>query len=169
MKINRLKKIINYSLRGVRFVNIENIESGKNIQIGRFSVLQTWPQKNKKAPKLTIKDNVYIGNFCQISCADEIVIGENTTLGDNVFICDNYHGNNSINEIEKHPLERELYIKGTIHIGKNVLVGRNVCILSNVKIGNNVIIGANSVVTHDFDDNVVIAGSPARIIRKINK
>ena len=46
-------------------------------------------------------------------------------------------------------------------------IGGDVTVLSNVTIGNNVVIGAGSVVTKDVPDNVVVAGNPARVIRKV--
>lgn len=164
MKMNKIIKIFKYSIHGIKFIHMENITFGNNVSVGRMSAIQTWPkdyQINK--PELIIHDNVYIGNFCQISCVNRIEIGENTTLGDNVFITDNYHGKN--NEVNISPLKRKLYSKGGVSIGKNVLIGRNVCILANVKIGNGAIIGANSVVTHNVDANTVVAGCPAKKIR----
>ena len=168
MKINRIKKFFQYTIRGIRFVNIDNISIANNVSIGRLSLLQTWPQDNCVKPELIIKENVYIGNNCQISCMKKIEIEENTTLGDNVFITDNYHGNNRLSEINIHPLQRKLYSKGEVKIGKNVLVGRNVCILAGVSIGNGAVIGANSVVTHDIGKNTVVAGCPAKLIKNIN-
>lgn len=53
-------------------------------------------------------------------------------------------------------------------IGDNVVVGANVCILGNITIGNNVIIGAGSIVVKDIPDNTIVAGNPARILRKID-
>ena len=52
-------------------------------------------------------------------------------------------------------------------IGNYVDIGANVCILGNILIGNNVIIGAGSVVVKDIPDNSIVAGNPAKIIRKI--
>ena len=52
-------------------------------------------------------------------------------------------------------------------IGNNVTLGASVIIIGDIKIGNNVIIGAGSVVTKDIDDNSVVVGNPARIIRKL--
>lgn len=49
-------------------------------------------------------------------------------------------------------------------IGDNVFIGMNSVILMGANIGNNVIIGAGSVVKGNIPDNVVIAGSPARVI-----
>ena len=52
-------------------------------------------------------------------------------------------------------------------IGNNVDIGSNVVIIGNIRIGNNVKIGAGSVVTHDVDDNCVVAGNPAKVIRTL--
>lgn len=50
-------------------------------------------------------------------------------------------------------------------IGDNVYIGPGAIIFGNITIGNNVSIGANSTVTKSFGNNVVIAGSPAKIIK----
>ena len=55
----------------------------------------------------------------------------------------------------------------TPFIGDNVWVGGNVCILPGVNIGNNVVIAAGSVVTKDIPDDVIAAGNPCKVIRKI--
>lgn len=49
-------------------------------------------------------------------------------------------------------------------IGNNVFIGMNAIILMGTQIGDNCIIGAGAVVNGRFDDNVVIAGNPARVI-----
>ena len=54
-------------------------------------------------------------------------------------------------------------------IGDDVWIGSRVIILSGVHIGNHTIIGAGSVVTHDVEDYAIVAGNPARVIkRRIN-
>lgn len=52
-------------------------------------------------------------------------------------------------------------------IGDHVSLGANVTIIGKVRIGNNVTIGAGSVVVKDIPDNCIVAGNPARIIRKL--
>lgn len=56
---------------------------------------------------------------------------------------------------------------GQAKIGDNVRIGAGARILGNISIGHNVTIGANAVVTKSLPDNVVAAGIPAKIIKKI--
>lgn len=71
-----------------------------------------------------------------------------------------------------HPLDCATRISGLeygkpITIGNNVWIGGSAVILPGVTLGNNVVVGAGSVVNKSFGDNVVIAGNPARVIRKL--
>lgn len=52
-------------------------------------------------------------------------------------------------------------------IGNNVSLGANVTIIGNVHIGDNVIVGAGAVVVKDVPSNCVVAGNPAKIIKKL--
>ncbi len=52
-------------------------------------------------------------------------------------------------------------------IGDNVVTGANVCIIGKINIGNNVVIGAGSVVVKDVPNNVIVAGNPAKVIKRI--
>jgi acetyltransferase-like isoleucine patch superfamily enzyme len=56
-----------------------------------------------------------------------------------------------------------------IVIGNNVWIGANAIILPEVTIGDNAIIGAGSVVTHDVEGNCIVAGNPAKIIRRLDE
>lgn len=53
-----------------------------------------------------------------------------------------------------------------VTIGSNVYIGWNAIVLPGVTIGNNCIVGAGSVVTKDVPDDMIVAGNPARILRK---
>jgi acetyltransferase-like isoleucine patch superfamily enzyme len=53
-----------------------------------------------------------------------------------------------------------------VRVGNNVWIGYGACILRGVTVGDNSIIGTNSVVTKDVPPNSVVAGVPARVIRK---
>lgn len=58
--------------------------------------------------------------------------------------------------------------KSPCEIGDNVLIGANAVILEGVKIGNNSVVAAGSIVTEDVPENVVVAGSPAKIIKSVD-
>jgi len=52
-------------------------------------------------------------------------------------------------------------------IGNNVIVGANVVIIGDINVGSNVVIGAGAVVVKDVPNNCVVAGNPARVIKKL--
>ncbi|MDE7192107.1 MAG: sugar O-acetyltransferase, partial [Clostridia bacterium] len=56
-----------------------------------------------------------------------------------------------------------------VKIGNNVWIGAHATILSGVTIGDNAIIAAGAVVTKDVPQNTVVAGVPAKIIKKIEE
>lgn len=58
--------------------------------------------------------------------------------------------------------------KSPCQIGDDVLIGANAVILEGVKVGNGSVIAAGSVVTKDVPPNVVVAGSPAKIVKKVD-
>ncbi|AGK95890.1 serine O-acetyltransferase [Clostridium pasteurianum] len=98
--------------------------------------------------KSKIGEGLSIPHFNNIIMGENVVIGKNctilqgTTIGSNLF--------------------KSRYKIATI--GDNVLIGAGAKIIGPITIGNNVTIGANSVVTTDIPNDVVIAGSPAKII-----
>lgn len=90
----------------------------------------------------------------------KIDIGRGTTVGPNVgFIT----ANHDIKNIDSHDKAK------SIKIGENCWIGMNSVILPGVCLGQHVIVGAGSVVTKSFtEDHIVIAGNPAKIIRRID-
>lgn len=88
-------------------------------------------------------------------------------IGDNCFIAPGVHIYTAT-----HPLNERERISGgeygiPVSIGNNVWIGGRAIINPGVKIGNNVVIASGAVVTKDVPDNVVVGGSPAKIIKPI--
>jgi acetyltransferase-like isoleucine patch superfamily enzyme len=64
------------------------------------------------------------------------------------------------------PLTRDPKRHGLIDIGNDVWIGQGACIRRGVKIGDGAVIGAHAVVTKDVEPYAMVAGNPARVIRK---
>ncbi|MBO7747812.1 acyltransferase [Paenibacillus sp. MWE-103] len=118
----------------------------------------------------TPEAKIEIGNRVGISGAtiyarESITIGDNTNIGGNAKILDN----------DFHPLEieaRNADIKEKIRtrpvtIGKNCFIGCNSIILKGTVLGDGCVVGAGAVVSGVFADNCVIAGNPAKVIKKL--
>lgn len=110
-----------------------------------------------------IGDKLIIGKFCQIASGVEFVMN-----GVN-------HQMNSVSTFPFYTLEgwemnapqlSDLPIKGDTTIGNDVWIGQNVTVLPGVQIGDGAIIGANSVVGSNVPAYTIVAGNPAKEIRK---
>lgn len=146
-----------------------NLKIGCHSYIARGCILSAWTSYKGKAfnPKITIGKNVSLGEYNHITAIDEITIGDGVLTGRWVTITDNSHGN-LIDDINEIPSERDLYSKGPVTIGNNVWIGDKATILPNVSIGEGAVIGANSVITKDVPPFCVVAGNPAKIIRRLD-
>ncbi len=144
----------------------KHISLGNHTRISPYARLQCFEliSSEKLNPQITIGNNVFIGRNVTISCCNKVTIGDDTMITGYVFICDSNHGMTP-NTIR---YERQKMIKKSVEIGKNVFIGEKALILPGVTIGDNCIIGAGSVVTKSFCSNVMIAGNPAKIIKKYN-
>lgn len=145
----------------------KNIKYGYGFTVGYFARIESSGKKLKK-PKITIGNNVVIGDYAHIVGNSNLTIGDNVLIASRVFISDTSHGTYSgINSSHpvSHPNERELFYKN-VRIGNDVWIGENVCILPGVEIGNGSIVGAGSIVTKDIPENCICAGNPAKIIKQ---
>lgn len=146
----------------------KSLQYGKGLDIGygcRFDLI------NAEKRTLIIGKNCEMGDYCHVVATDRVEIGDDFLCASKVFISDTNHGNYSGTECSDpmvQPKKRKLFAK-PVHIGNNVWVGDNVVILAGSKIGNGCIVGANAVVSGEFEDNCIIAGVPARIIKKYNQ
>lgn len=118
-------------------------------------------------PEIIIGDDCSIGEYSHITAINRVVIGNGLLTGRFVYISDNAHGGLSLEESSIRPSLRQLQSKGEVVIGNNVWICDKATILSGVHIGDNVIVAANAVVTKDVPSNCVVAGAPAKIVKKL--
>ena len=109
------------------------------------------------------RDKLIIGRFCQIACGVEFMMN------------DANHQMNAVSTFPFYTLEgwdmqapepSDMPFKGDTVIGNDVWIGQNAVILPGVHIGDGAIIGAGSVVGSSVEPYTIVAGNPARPIRK---
>ena len=103
--------------------------------------------------------NVFINADCKFQDQGGIYIGDDTLIGHNVVLATLNH--------EEDPENRENLIAAPIKIGNKVWIGSNATILPGVTVGDGAIIAAGAVVTKDVDSMSIVAGVPAKFVRKI--
>lgn len=151
--------------------NIVNVKLGKDVKIFDFVNLYgcSIGDNSKVGTFVEIQKNSSIGKNCKISShtfiCEGVHISDNVFIGHNVtFINDKYpRATSDTGELQT---ESDWQVIET-HVKKGASVGSSATILCGITIGENVIVGAGSVVTKDVPPNCVVAGNPAKVIKKI--
>ena len=150
--------------RGGQYISI-----GDNCTFMPSCSLTAWDtyQKQHFTPEISIGDNCSIGVGSHITAINSILLGNNVLIGPYVLISDNAHGESQKYQSSIAPNQRPLCSKGKVVIEDNVWIGQGAMIMPGVHIGAYSIIAANSVVTHDIPAYSVTAGTPAKVIKRI--
>ena len=133
------------------------------------------------------KGRIEIGSYCYIGANAFVGAATSVTIGDYVGIAENTH----IIDNNNHPVDPEARIKHRVRVApggegyrpnsaawdiserkpilieNNVWVGSNCFIGKGVTIGEGSIVARQSVVTKDVPPYVIVAGNPARIVKKV--
>ena len=100
----------------------------------------------------------YMGG-CYIQALGTICIGDYSQIGPNVGLISSNH----------NLLDNHRHTIGHIRIGAYCWIGMGVVVLPDVELGDFTIVGANAVVTKSFPEGYcVVAGNPARVIRRLD-
>ncbi|NCS26525.1 MAG: acyltransferase [Microcystis aeruginosa BS13-02] len=157
-----------------------NLREDKSlIQIGENTVILGELFLFAHGGKIEIGKNCYIGEKTRIRSATSIKIGNEVIIADDVNIYDT--DAHSLNYILRQKEFMEVVIlnnlikdakdvdiqSAPVVIEDHVWIGFNVGILKGVTIGKGAIIGAGSVVTKDIEPFTVVAGNPAKIIKRL--
>ncbi len=151
--------------------NINNVKLGQNVKIFDFVNLYgcSIDDNSKVGTFVEIQKNASVGKNCKIS--SHTFICEGVHIEDNVFIGHNVTFINdklprSVNFDGEMQNETDWKVVETF-IKKGASVGSSATILCGITVGENSIVGAGAVVTKDVPANTVVAGVPARIIKKL--
>lgn len=138
---------------------------GNYVKVGNR---QTWVVGLKvyDDARLTVGDHTTINYQTLISVAKEVRIGKHCSLAGEIKIFDNNsHSTDYRARREKRPLERKDV--APVIIEDDVWVGTQTIILKGVRIGRGAVIAAGSVVTREVPPFTLVAGNPARVLRKL--
>jgi virginiamycin A acetyltransferase len=151
-----------------RLCFLKNLIKNPNIIVGDYTYYDDFEtvenfEKNVKYHFDFVGDKLHIGKFCMIASGAEFIMNG---------------ANHLVNAVSSYPfaifgddwahaMEGKTYPnKGDIVIGNDVWIGYQATILSGVTVGHGAIVGSKSVVASDVPPYSIVAGNPARIIRK---
>jgi acetyltransferase-like isoleucine patch superfamily enzyme len=158
---------------------VHNLQKDRTkIIIGEYTVIEGKLVLFNFGGKITIGNNVFVGPNTNIWSAENVIIGNDVLISHGVNIIDtNSHEIDYVERAEtyrslirnsRHPREKGTVLTKEIVIKDNVWISYNASVLKGVTVGKGAIIAANSVVTKDVPEFTLVAGNPARVVKKIN-
>jgi len=151
--------------------NINNVKLGKDVKIYDFVNLYgcSIDDGTKVGTFVEIQKNAFIGKNCKISShtfiCEGVHIEDNVFIGHNVTFINDKHPR-ATNEDGSMQTDADWKVVETF-VKKGASIGSSSTIICGITIGENAIVGAGAVVTKDVPPNSIVAGVPAKIIRKL--
>lgn len=143
----------------------ERISLGEDTMIGPDATLSAGmltPLDGATNVVITVGDRCTMGRGLTIIAHDRVEIGDDTFTGHSVYITDQNHGYEDVTT----PIGRQMWRNAPVSIGRGCWLGHASTILPGTTLGRHVVVAAGAVVTGDVPDYSVVAGVPARVIRR---
>lgn len=163
----------------MEILNIDNErQSLNNVKVGKDVKIFKWVN----AYGCTIDDGTKVGSFVEIQKG--AFIGKNCKISSHSFICEGVHiednvfiGHNVTFINDKIPRatnadgsmqsDADWHVEET-RIGEGASIGSSVTILCGVTVGAHAVVGAGSVVTKNVEPFTIVAGNPAKFLKKVS-
>lgn len=140
----------------------EGVWLGDNVSVGRFSVIEATGILRDLGIGFSIGANSNLGDYCFVGAAGGVRIGENVLIGQRV----SFHSENHVYQRVDVPIKAQGVKREGIVVEDDCWIGSGAIILDGVTVGRGSVIAAGSVVTHDVEPYSVMAGVPAKLIRR---
>lgn len=117
------------------------------------------PVHSDFGPHIFIGENVYVNQGVMFVDLGGIYLADGALIRPGASLI-------TVNHVEDPAHRRDVYAR-SIHIEKNAWIGANAMVLPGVTVGENAIVGAGAIVTKDVPANVIVVGSPAKVLRRV--
>jgi abequosyltransferase len=142
------------------------ISIGDSVYIAEGNWLNVPERSADSSPVLILGDGCKIGRRCMFSAKNCVHLEGDVLLGPEVLITDHSH---EFSDVKRPIHEQGLTAGGRIRVERNCWIGFGasiICSSGEIVIGRNTVIGARSVVTRSVPPFCVVAGNPARVVRR---
>lgn len=116
--------------------------------------------------RIEIGDRVVINSFSHLGAMKRIVLGNDVGIASGVCIEDHHYVYEGASE--DRPLKKQPFRVAEVIIEDGCMIGEHAVILPGIRIGRNSWVGANAVVTDDVPPYSIVAGVPARLVRRMD-
>jgi acetyltransferase-like isoleucine patch superfamily enzyme len=113
-------------------------------------------------PVLTLGDGVVLGRGSHVTASRPVVFGNDVFCGPYVYVTSDNHSYDDPEE----PVGRQWPRSAPVEIGAGSWLGVNAVILPGARLGRNTVVAAGAVVRGEVPDHSVVAGAPARVVRR---
>lgn len=155
------KKNIGYGTKISSRAKLKTVNGGQ-ISIGKHCSIHDYAHILTYGGKIEIGDNCSVNPFCMLYGHGNLKIGNGVRIASSSIIIPSNHIIEDIN--------KPIYLQGNSNIGiiieDDVWIGAGSKILDGVTVGRGSVIGAGSVVTKNIAEFTVVAGNPARLLRR---
>lgn len=143
--------------KGLKIANNGSASVGNRFRVGAWQVAASIAVE--QGAVLSIGHRVFLNQGVRLHASRSISIGDRVEISDFVAIYDtNFHRVGPDESVGQ----------GAVRIGDDCWIGAQAIILPGVSLGRGAVVGAGSVVTKSFESGSVIAGNPAKLVRKID-
>lgn len=146
-----------------RVLTPEAISIGSQVIIHEHAWLSVVPAVAGVKPRLEIGNRCSIGRMMHVACVGEVVIEEEVLTAAMVFIGDTYH---DYSDPDRAVLDQPMAVPKPVRIGRGAFLGIGSIVLQGVTVGEQAYVAAGAVVTSDVPPRTLVAGNPARPVRR---